>query len=58
MHQKCTISAFGLYAPSFLTLNPHPAHFVSHSATILRTAQQYELDCTVLYARVPQYCRW
>ena len=58
MHQKCTISAFGLYAPSFLTLNPHPAHFVSHSATILRTAQQYELDCTVLYARVPQYYRW
>ena len=58
MHQKCTISAFGLYAPSFLPLNSHPAHFVSHSATILRTARQYELDCTVLYARVPQYCRW
>ena len=29
-----------------------------HRVTILRTARQYELDCTVLYARVPQCCRW
>ena len=56
---KCTISAFGQYAPSFLPINPHPAHLVSHGATILHVVQLYStvaqsdkycLDCTVLYA--------
>ena len=50
----CVLEEKGFSAQDFK--NSHPAHFVSHSATILRTAQQYELDCTVLYARVPQYC--
>ena len=53
---KCTISAFGQYAPSFLPINPHPAHLVSHGATILHVVQLYStvaqsdkycLDCTV-----------
>ena len=55
---KCTISAFGQYAPSFLPINPHPAHLVSHGATILHA----EYSCTVLSHRATsivstvQYC--